>query len=74
MVLEARGLDVTPTTIERFTAVGDERSARILSRILADEIRHVRFGTSHFAQVCEERKITARPVANAGCAAFPRHC
>lgn len=55
MVLEARGLDVTPTTIERFTAVGDERSARILSRILDDEIRHVRFGTSHFAEVCQER-------------------
>ncbi len=33
MVLEARGLDVTPATVERFRAVGDEASARILSRI-----------------------------------------
>lgn len=55
MVLEARGLDVTPLTIERFRATGDERSARILQRILDDEIRHVRFGTTHFIAVCEER-------------------
>jgi uncharacterized ferritin-like protein (DUF455 family) len=56
MVLEARALDVTPVMIERFTAVGDMRSARILQRILDDEIRHVRFGTTHFAQVCDERR------------------
>jgi len=55
MVLEARGLDVTPGTIAKFSAAGDMRSARILERILDDEIRHVRFGTSHFARVCEER-------------------
>lgn len=55
MVLEARGLDVTPITIERFTAAGDLRSARILERILDDEIRHVRCGTIHFLKVCNER-------------------
>ena len=55
MVLEARGLDVTPVTIERFEAAGDERSARILKRILDDEVRHVGFGTSHFRSVCAER-------------------
>lgn len=55
MVLEARGLDVTPVTIERFLAAGDARSARILQRIFDDEIRHVRFGTSHFVAVCDER-------------------
>ena len=59
MVLEARGLDVTPITIERFTAAGDLRSARILERILDDEIRHVRFGTNHFLKVCEERGESA---------------
>jgi len=41
--------------IERFTAAGDLRSARILMRIMDDEIRHVRFGTTHFIKVCEER-------------------
>ncbi|KUR75575.1 ferritin-like domain-containing protein [Novosphingobium sp. FSW06-99] len=55
MVLEARGLDVTPMTIERFTGVGDHRTARILQRILDDEVRHVGLGTSHFGQVCAER-------------------
>jgi len=55
MVLEARGLDVTPVTIERFTAAGDIRSARILQRIYDDEIRHVGLGTTHFTRVCSER-------------------
>ena len=57
MVLEARGLDVTPMTIERFRIGGDEASARVLQRIFSDEIRHVRFGTAHFARVCESRAI-----------------
>ena len=56
LVLEARALDVTPIMIARFTAAGDLRTARILTRILADEINHVRFGTTHFTAVCEERK------------------
>lgn len=58
MVLEARGLDVTPLTIDRFRAAGDESSARILERILADEIRHVSFGATHFAAFCEQHGKT----------------
>src|SRR3954470_10231948 len=61
MVLEARGLDVTPATIARFEAAGDRRSAAILTRILADEIRHVRAGVFWFEQACESRRI--RPVS-----------
>ena len=53
MVLEARGLDVTPGMLERVRQSGDETGARILERILADEIRHVRFGAVHFAQCCK---------------------
>ena len=53
MVLEARGLDVTPPMIERTRFAGDEATARILERIYADEIRHVRCGTTWFARVCE---------------------
>lgn len=52
MVLEARGLDVTPATIERLHAAGDQTGVRILQRILDDEIRHVRFGATHFAALC----------------------
>ena len=53
MVLEARGLDVTPATIARFEGAGDLASARILRRIFNDEIRHVRAGTTWFECACE---------------------
>lgn len=62
MVLEARGLDVTPATIERFRAVGDSTSARILERIYHDEIRHVSAGTKWFETGC--RTINAAPEAH----------
>ncbi|QZD91464.1 ferritin-like domain-containing protein [Qipengyuania xiapuensis] len=55
MVLEARGLDVTPATLERVRAQGDENGAKILQRILDDEIRHVAYGAKHFQAVCTER-------------------
>jgi uncharacterized ferritin-like protein (DUF455 family) len=51
MVLEARGLDVTPATLARVRGAGDQHGAKILARILDDEIRHVGFGTKHFLQV-----------------------
>ena len=54
MVLEARGLDVTPATLERVKAAGDEHGAKILARILDDEIRHVGFGTKYFLRVVEK--------------------
>lgn len=54
MALEARGLDVTPVTVERFRGAGDETSARILNRIYTDEIRHVRFGTKWFEAACQD--------------------
>jgi uncharacterized ferritin-like protein (DUF455 family) len=57
MVLEARGLDVTPLTIARLRAAGDETGVRLLGRILDDEIRHVRFGANHFANLCAERGL-----------------
>lgn len=53
MVLEARGLDVTPSTLARVRSQGDEHGAKILQRILDDEIRHVGFGTKHFIARCE---------------------
>ncbi len=59
MVLEARALDVTPATLERVSASGDERGARILKRILDDEIRHVRFGSTHFTAVAAQRGESA---------------
>lgn len=55
MVLEARGLDVTPATIARVRATGDQRGVRILERILDDEIRHVAVGAKHFATAARSR-------------------
>lgn len=53
MVLEARGLDVTPATLDRVAAAGDRNGARILGRILDDEIRHVAAGTKYFLRCAE---------------------
>lgn len=55
MVLEARALDVTPATLDRVRRAGDENGARILQRILEDEIRHVAIGVTHFDKVSSER-------------------
>lgn len=57
MVLEARGLDVTPSTIERFAAAGDSATAAILTRILKDEVRHVHAGTFWFESACAEESF-----------------
>lgn len=52
MVLEARGLDVTPAMIAKFASVGDAASAAVLERILADEIDHVAAGARWFDRLC----------------------
>lgn len=57
MVLEARGLDVTPATVARFDSAGDSASARILNRIFTDEIRHVSAGTKWFEAGCETQRF-----------------
>lgn len=57
MVLEARGLDVTPATIVRFEEIGDLRTAAILNRIYSDEIRHVSAGTTWFEFVAENMGV-----------------
>lgn len=57
LVLEARGLDVSPATIQRLADMGDARSAAILTRIYTDEIRHVGFGSKWFTIVCESYRL-----------------
>ncbi len=61
MVLEARGLDVTPATVAAFERAGDARSAAILGRIYRDEIRHVAAGTRWFKAGCESLGLAAVP-------------
>jgi uncharacterized ferritin-like protein (DUF455 family) len=41
LLLEARGLDVTPTMIDRLKSVSDEESANALGIIMTDGIKHV---------------------------------
>jgi uncharacterized ferritin-like protein (DUF455 family) len=55
LVLEARGLDVTPAMIERLDRFGDVESAAVLRRIYADEIGHVATGMRWFAFLCAQR-------------------
>lgn len=57
MVLEARGLDVTLETVERFKRQGDLLTAKVLHRIYNDEICHVSFGTKWFEYTCERDNL-----------------
>lgn len=55
MVLEARGLDVTPMMIVSLRAAGDDGSAEILQVIHDDEIGHVAAGRRWFDFVAARR-------------------
>jgi uncharacterized ferritin-like protein (DUF455 family) len=57
LVLEARGLDVTPAMIDRLERAGDADSAVILHRLYQDEIGHVAVGARWFAHLCGERGV-----------------
>ncbi|WP_169544965.1 ferritin-like domain-containing protein [Sneathiella aquimaris] len=57
MVLEARGLDVTPGMIKRFAKIGDMESADILQIILEEEIGHVATGNRWFQFMCRKTNL-----------------
>jgi len=61
MVLEARGLDVTPGMIDALREAGDAESAGVLQRIHDDEITHVAAGVRWFEAVCAARGLDAVP-------------
>ena len=52
MVLEARGLDVTPGMIEIFTKAGDVDTVAALEVIYAEEVGHVAYGAKWFNFLC----------------------
>jgi uncharacterized ferritin-like protein (DUF455 family) len=52
MVLEARGLDVTPGMIELFRKTGDAAAAAALETIYAEEVGHVAYGSKWFNFLC----------------------
>lgn len=59
MVLEARGLDVTPAMIEKLNKVGDSASAEILKIIYTDEIGHVAIGARWFQRLAYQKNRAA---------------
>ena len=74
LVLEARGLDVTPTMIAKLDAVGDSESAAVLRIIYADEIGHVAIGRRWFeSEAAAPRPAGARNLAGAGAPALQGH-
>jgi uncharacterized ferritin-like protein (DUF455 family) len=57
LVLEARGLDVTPDMIDRLARAGDAASAGVLQVIYDDEIGHVATGRRWFEFLCARRGV-----------------
>jgi len=61
LVLEARGLDVTPMMIAKLRTVDDEETAALLEIIYRDEIGHVEIGHRWFAFECARLGLDAQP-------------
>ncbi len=57
LVLEARGLDITPSLMAKMTQAGDTASAAILDIIYTDEKKHVAIGAKWFRFLCAREKI-----------------
>ena len=57
LVLEARGLDVTPAMIDRLRDIGDTASADAFAIIMHDEVGHVGVGKSWFDYACGLQRL-----------------
>jgi uncharacterized ferritin-like protein (DUF455 family) len=57
LILEARGLDVTPAMITQLDRLGDGESATVLRRIYNDEIGHVATGVRWFEFLCTREAL-----------------
>ena len=62
MVLEARGLDVTPGMIEVFERAGETRAVDALRMIYAEEVGHVAYGSKWFNFLCGRHDLDPREV------------
>ncbi len=65
LVLEARGLDVSPSMIGELIAAGEEASAAVIEVIYRDEKRHVAFGAKWFRYLCEREGLPPEPTFHA---------
>ncbi|WP_101068127.1 ferritin-like domain-containing protein [Roseovarius salinarum] len=62
MVLEARGLDVTPGMIEHFRKAGNARAVEAMEVIYAEEVSHVAYGSKWFHFLCGRHDLDPRDV------------
>jgi uncharacterized ferritin-like protein (DUF455 family) len=58
--LEARGLDAIPPLRAKLAQAGDLAAAKILDRILQDEVGHVEIGNRWYGYLCEQRGLEPR--------------
>ncbi len=65
MVLEARGLDVTPGMIDIFRNAGDTRTVAALETIYAEEVGHVAYGSKWFNWLCGRDSLDPKEVFHA---------
>jgi uncharacterized ferritin-like protein (DUF455 family) len=61
LVLEARGLDVSPALIASLEAAGDTASAAVIQVIYRDEKRHVAYGAKWFRWLTERAGLAQEP-------------
>ena len=61
MVLEARGLDVTPSMIKVFQNQADTETVAALKIIYAEEVAHVAYGSKWFHFLCGKYDIDPKP-------------
>ena len=62
MVLEARGLDVTPGMIDIFQKAGIDQVVDALNVIYAEEVHHVAYGSKWFHWLCGRDGLDPKPV------------
>jgi uncharacterized ferritin-like protein (DUF455 family) len=65
MVLEARGLDVTPGMIKIFQQAKDQMTIDALNVIYAEEVHHVAYGSKWFHFLCGREGTDPKPLFHA---------
>ncbi|MBT4078942.1 MAG: ferritin-like domain-containing protein, partial [Gammaproteobacteria bacterium] len=59
-VMEARGLDVTPGLMNKFSQIGDQTAVDILQIIYQEEIGHVAIGNRWYQFCCDQEELNAQ--------------
>jgi uncharacterized ferritin-like protein (DUF455 family) len=62
MVLEARGLDVTPKMIEVFKRAKDTKAVEALEVIYSEEVSHVAYGSKWFNFLCGRNNLDPKEI------------